>query len=489
MAFRDTEFKKLIRTSGGERRLYPHQLKDDRYTAALRFAVDYYERSVGRPRAELDAAALLEFFGDPKLARGLVACLAQSYRWATPTLRELLGDARADTLASGEIARPADLRARLYTLTNADHDGMLLPEERDPALARLVTQLLPEHPTDAGELLRALYLDAEQERRLERVGPVPTPADLAARYNFQSIDTALRLAERVRLDVADQDALALLRELADAEQLPLLSTDLSATISVPVDPLAGRTRSGRRLARLLTRLLTRHPQALSSGSAKVRIGGSAATLLLEPGLLRVLGGLAKPAGLTAWCPAETEALWRAWGRAYIGGKTGGWRARRDPAPSVTAAGSAQPDLVAIRGQQSVPLWLAASNASALQRRVAALALPHALVIAPEAAGEYGFAAHATPAETVLALTKRLAALVPASQERSPWEQLRRRVQDEGFISAAAAAALLGCTEDQLTERIGRSGADLAVVPEIGVCASAALHELRALLQDRATTGG
>ena len=90
MSFKITDFKKTTRTTDGERLLYPYQIRDDRYTAAIGYAIAYYERMVGRRRAEFEAETLLEFFGDPRLARGLVACLARTYAWREQTFAEAL---------------------------------------------------------------------------------------------------------------------------------------------------------------------------------------------------------------------------------------------------------------------------------------------------------------------------------------------------------------------------------------------------------------
>src|SRR5215212_1205886 len=65
MSFKTNDFKKTTRTTDGERVLYPYQIKDDRFTASIGYAIAYYERMVGRRRGEFEAETLLEFFGDP----------------------------------------------------------------------------------------------------------------------------------------------------------------------------------------------------------------------------------------------------------------------------------------------------------------------------------------------------------------------------------------------------------------------------------------
>src|SRR5687768_14800324 len=118
MAFKATEFKKTTRKSGDDRVLYPYQIRDDRYTAAIGYAIAYYERMVGQRRAQFEADALLEFFGDAKLARGLVACLARTYAWREQTFAEAFGEETAQALWRLGLNSPAALRARLYGLAN-----------------------------------------------------------------------------------------------------------------------------------------------------------------------------------------------------------------------------------------------------------------------------------------------------------------------------------------------------------------------------------
>src|SRR5437773_188552 len=141
MSFKITDFKKTTRTTDGERLLYPYQIRDDRYTAAIGYAIAYYERMVGRRRAEFEAETLLEFFGDPRLARGLVACLARTYAWREQTFAEALGEDTARALWRAGLPTPAALRARLYGLANGRYGGVILPHERAEALEYLCSTL------------------------------------------------------------------------------------------------------------------------------------------------------------------------------------------------------------------------------------------------------------------------------------------------------------------------------------------------------------
>src|SRR5215211_3648269 len=114
MSFKTSDFKKTTRTSDGERVLYPYLIRDDRYTASIGYAIAYYERMVGRRRGEFEVETLLEFFGDPRLARGLVACLARTYAWREQTFADAFGEQVAQLLWRASLATPAALRAKLY---------------------------------------------------------------------------------------------------------------------------------------------------------------------------------------------------------------------------------------------------------------------------------------------------------------------------------------------------------------------------------------
>ena len=56
MSFKTSDFKTTTRTTDGERVLYPYQIKDDRFTASIGYAIAYYERMVGRRRGEFEAS-------------------------------------------------------------------------------------------------------------------------------------------------------------------------------------------------------------------------------------------------------------------------------------------------------------------------------------------------------------------------------------------------------------------------------------------------
>src|SRR5215475_9194304 len=223
MSFKITDFKKTTRASGGERLLYPYQIRDDRYTASIGYAIAYYDRMVGRRRAEFEAETLLEFFGDPRLARGLVACLARTYAWREQTLAEALGDETAQTLWRAGIRSPTELRAKLYGLANGRYGGVILPHERAGAIDFLCARIADEGDQDErrktkdegsdirppspvvrltqAQFERALTLDSEDQHILIKYGTTPEPHEIVALYNYHSLETALCHSELIRLQL------------------------------------------------------------------------------------------------------------------------------------------------------------------------------------------------------------------------------------------------------------------------------------------------
>ena len=97
---------------------------------------------VGRPRHELQAGTLLEFFGDPKLARGIVACLGRSYAWHQQSFEEVLEPETWAAMRDLGLTTPVDLRAHLYRYVNVHHH-VFLPTVGRPVLLEPICAQLP----------------------------------------------------------------------------------------------------------------------------------------------------------------------------------------------------------------------------------------------------------------------------------------------------------------------------------------------------------
>lgn len=587
MAFKTADFKKTSRKSGDGRALYPYQIRDDRYTAAIGYAISYYERMVGRRRAEFEAEALLEFFGDPKLARGLVACLARTYVWRAQSFAEAFGEPTARALWRVGLASPAALRRRLYGLANGRYGGFILPHERPEALQLLCDQIAAEYrqkdqrphadeeprprdedgaagapaaqtddrtsrieqpaqdeahsgssvvrapreqaadptpPADQAapdlrpsssvfcltpeQFERALVLDAEDQHILVKVGPMPTPQELIARYNYHSLETAICHAEHLRLRLRGSIWSIIrsthnltrryrLRYSLSGKPRTLFDEQIDLVLHGGRDALGGWTRAGRRVVRVLLRLLATHPDSLSDGEALVHLGGQTQTLRLDARALAVLGVAAReePPESEAWEEDVAAELQRAWGRAYVGGRTAGWRLRRDPEPIVGAGAVVVPDFTLLRGGERLALCVATgrSAAAALVRDLAQLgSRTPALAVVPGDVAEslpscpVPLATYTgQPGEVIPALVAMLERRHPrhAQPQLTPWQRLERLVAEDGFVGQEAVAALLGSPAEEALQAVRRwGGGGLHVLPGLGVCSPEALNDIRHILE-------
>jgi predicted nuclease of restriction endonuclease-like RecB superfamily len=525
MSFKTNDFKKTTRTTDGQRVLYPYQIKDDRFTASIGYAIAYYERMVGRRRGEFEAETLLEFFGDPRLARGLVACLARTYAWREQTFAEAFGDQVAQLLWRAGLASPAALRAKLYGLANGRYRGVILPHERAEALEFLCEQISLAAGDTQGTRLstaqfeRALALDSEDQHVLVKQGPTPEAHEIIALYNYHSLETALCHAEILRLQLHGP-VWNIIRSAHNLARRYRLRYDISGAPRTLFDErlelaLHGGhdaksashhapTRIGRRIVRALLRLLAAHPNSLDGGEALVHLKGHKLTLKLDRRALQMLGVAAQQSALgadaaisDAWDEDIAATFQKAWGRAYVRGRTAGWRLRRDPEPLVGESAIVVPDFALVRGRERLALCLTTGIATttALTRDLARLGgRAQVLAVVPAHAAEglracpvplasYG----EQPAEAIATLVTTLERRHPRprpEQTLTPWQKLEQLVADEGFVEERAVAALMTCSPEEAARVVQRwGGPTLHVLPGLGVCAPESLDEIRQLIEE------
>ena len=550
MSFKTADFKKTTRTTDGARVLYPYLIRDDRYTASIGYAIAYYDRMVGRRRGEFEVETLLEFFGDPRLARGLVACLARTYAWREQTLAEALGEDTARSLRRAGITSPADLRARLYGLANGRYGGVILPHERAEAIEFLCAKIAGEseprtknqeprtknpEPYEAtrpnakdsasdqsaicdlqsailtpAQFERALTLDSEDQHILVKYGGTPEPQEIVALYNYHSLETALCHSELVRLQLRGPiwnimrsihnlaRRYRLRYEISDAPRT-LFDEQLELTLHGARDAMGSWTRTGRRVVRALLRLLVAHPASLSGGAALVQLRGQRLTCKLDDRALHILGVAARQHvdASEPWEEDIAETFQRAWGRALVGGRTAGWRLRRDPEPLIGHGAVVVPDFALQRGRERLGLCLATgpTTATALMRDLAKLGgRTQALAILPDHVAE-GLRACPAPLATyeqqpadaigaVVALLERKHPRRKPEETLTPWQQLERMVAEEGFVEEHAVAALMSCPPEEAARMVQRwGGPALHVLPGLGVCSPDALGDIRTLIEN------
>jgi hypothetical protein len=337
------------RAGDGDPYIYPRLLRDRAILVSIDVATQYFETMLGEQRRAFDSDTLVNFFGDYKVARGMVASLGRAYRYRTPNVDEIVTQTAARKLARAGRDRPGMLRALLWDEANRDGAGFLAGERRTAVVAATERRFALR----SGELDELLSLDAPEHAILGRLGEVPRPADVLAEYRRSIVAALLAQAERVELTLRRPAAgqLDALRVLADVQRVEV---DLAAeagggrvAVRSHADALGSWTRQGRRVARYVSRLLERTGGLVQDGTATLHLRGRRVRLRLNGETLEALRP--GPESGAGWQPcvgwddaAIAEALGH--GRAASRG-TAGWTARRDPEPRAWAAGALTPDLL------------------------------------------------------------------------------------------------------------------------------------------------
>src|SRR5581483_248971 len=332
-------------------------------------AVEYFESMLGRERGAFDVEALVQLFGDHKVARCLVACLGRSYHFRRRTIGELVPPAAQRRLRRAGLDSPLALRLALFDRINESGTGFLAGSARDATYASIEREL----GLRAGQLEPLLYLDAPEQAVLIRTGTPPRPEDVVAQYNAGVLETLLRHAERIDLAVEGPAAGApvfLRRRCALRGIEARIETGgpaLRLALAGRQDSLGSWARHGRRIARLVMEVAQQVPPARLTGTAVVALRDRRALLVLDEEAMRVLGG-AGPAldwhEESGWTEDDvTAAIAR---RAGARGAV----VRRTFDAQVWEAGVALPELLVQRGEQQ--RWLCIVRSAAQAARLAPL---------------------------------------------------------------------------------------------------------------------
>jgi hypothetical protein len=489
MALRLQDLCKTTRraTGNGLPRLFPRVLGDDRLDPRLGIAIRFFETHLGRSRGEFDAEALIALFGDPRLARGLLRCLARSYRYHDRPLADVLGPERAATLTARGLGTPRDLRALAYGRAN-QAGGFVSPAQRSDFLERLVGDLEPT------ELEQVLWLDAPDQAVLVRHGPVPTAADMRACYNVQVLETLLSTAPESRF--ALRGNLACVQAVAARHRVQASVEGATVTLHGQPDAAGTWIRHGARVARAALMLLS--SGVLGGGTITVQLGERQYAVRLDATLL---GKALPPHCWTA--PASTwgvvDAVVRAIQTLRRRGRLAGWRLRWWPEPLVAAQGLLWPELALHRGATSIgllpldaaPPTVAAGVLGALAERWSCLlcvpqeglcALPANLPVVPcddghlamrLADGLERYGADAAPS----ALPEWLTALIDCARAA-------------GSLAESDLARRLDCAEEDVCARLTpatHTAGDVVYIDGFGLCTATLLEHARTLI-DAETAG-
>ncbi len=258
MSFRLADLKKSVRKTREGHRITPARLEGRSSAFQVEWVLSHFEEHLRRPRRELEPDALLDFLGDARLGRGLLATLAQWYRVRPRSFAEVLGpshpEGRWETPFSEHgLTGPVALRAWLYAAVNESAGGYLDPEG---------AAFFWEHRARAlglrrAELEQLTVLDRPEEAVLVRTGPRPRAADVMSAYNARAHTTLLRSARELHLRC--DAGPALIRSAAQAWAAPLeVDWRLDGSelhLAGKADVFGSWTRHGRRVEMAALELL------------------------------------------------------------------------------------------------------------------------------------------------------------------------------------------------------------------------------------------
>jgi len=491
MAFRQEDFKKTSRKGSGDApaSVYPHQLKDKKTLARLEIAIRTFDGAVGKRRRDMDAQAMTDFFGDPRLARGIVACLGQFYKYETLDFAQAVGRDAAARLGAQGLTRPVEVRADTYAWVNAHANGFLTEAGRAEAYEQLGARFcLSAHQWDS-----LLHGDAEDNQVLSRLGGAPTPADITALYNFHSLDTILRRATAITLHGLGLPAgeAADMRALAKSLGVRAVVSGDGATVTLmeaPPEGAAGAAslfpRRAGRLARCLLHLVGAYATRQTTGWVDAKIGARSFRLALGLDALRALGMPSKRAadGERPMFRRRFEAglaLHKDLLKRRAKGEVNGWRIKRLPDPLVTATGVLLPDFTLSRGAATahVLLCLPSPGTGEGAETPEASILPFPLGRKPLDAAEV--------LARVESATSSLFALAPAGPPAVPADvrALCDRAAREGLVRAADARRTLHLLDESPLIAWVRQCEDPRVryVPGVGLCSQEMVQDMAAAI--------
>ena len=362
---------------------------------------------------------------------------------------------------------------------NERHGGFVT----EAARAACYDALAAEFCLTAQQWDTLLHSDAEDNQILTRLGAVPTPADVAALYNFHSLDTVLKRASQIVL-------LGLSLTAADAAEIRALARALGVKAAASADagtaslcerdlPSILPQRAGR-LGRCLLYLAAAYGSRSTGGYAEARVGGKLFRLTLTTEALRVLGLPAKaaPAAAESKPPFKKrfeagltlhKDLLRETAKRRAAGEGSVWRIKRLPEPDVSAAGVRLPDFLLRRGDSQVRLLLGAEPAAADD-------LTLTLPTGRKALSAADVLARADAAATNLFLLPEAAPPPVPADVRA----LCDRAASEGLVKAADARRTLHLLDDSPLIEWMRLAADPRVrfIPGVGILSESMVTTIR-----------
>jgi hypothetical protein len=361
VSFRIADLKKSVRKGREGYLVTPARLESRQHLFQIEFVLQQFEEHLGRPRRDLDPDMLLDFIGDARLGRGLLATLSQWYRMRARTFPEVLDSSKDDgrrytRLLEHGVGGPVELRAWLYSAANLEGSGYLDPTSEE-VYWRNRTQALGLR-REALELLS--LLDRPEEAVLVRTGPRPHATDVVAAYNARAHSTLLRSAAEVTLLCGGSTAL--IRQAAGLWAEPLgveWSVDAhTLRLSGQADALGCWTRHGRRVERAALELLALPELGVREVKGRLTLAEKECRFQWKDDTLRLLTTSA-PAPLVDTLPQRLDALTLLLRRERERGADANWGVRQGSHLLAAARGTWLPHVELRRGDLS--LYLRASD--------------------------------------------------------------------------------------------------------------------------------
>lgn len=488
------------------RNVYPRLLRDSSLRPRIELAIRYLDGMVGQPRTALDAEVVIRLFGDHKVARCIVACLGATYRHRTQTFTDVLAPDRVACLAEHDIRTPSDLRLWLYTEVAARYPGFVDASERPTCLTEAGNKL----GLSVEEIESLLTLDAPGNAILLRVGPVPTPEEVQARLNYETVGALLANAPQVRLALTRKppqgDAM---RALCEAFSVRAEFGPRELVLRGQQDVFDGWARHGARLVRVLSLLLACGLPARSGEAMIVAPMGDTWRYRLDAEALADLGARAQslfdPRVVLAALDAR-EKLFTQVVAQRRAGEAREWQVRRTVDPLIVG-GEIVPMLgFCQRGNDRVALFAPPLDDAAAARLAVVEQRAPLLALQPEEDGVDVGAPRVTTLpiggngrDAAVALPEVLARATQANAERDAETRLATLLDEArttGVLTEGSLAHRLGCDEEELPERLAASPLaeavaerDLRYVEGFGLCTQAVLERARAASNDVASLRG
>ncbi len=473
MAFRTTDFKKTTRKSKGDApaSLYPHQMRDKKTLARLDIAIRLFDQMVGKRKGDMDAGTLVDFFGDPRLARGVVACLGQYYHYRAPSFAETIGQDAASNLLLAGLSTPMAVRAHTFVWLNSHHHGFVTEGLRAARYGEIAQEFgLTAHHWDA-----LMHLDAEENQLLTCPGSAPCAADIAALYNFHALDTALRRAVSVTLTGLSLTPAQASDIRKAAERLGTKATvsgggSLVTLVPSPADE-SGKRRTSQ-MARAALLLMHAHATRATAGHADAMLGTRRFRVALATDAFRAFGcSLAATQATPAARRLDMgDALHRDLLKLRARGQADGWRIKRLPDPRVSAHEVLLPDFALTRSSRSVLVVLGERAPQDGDAPTISLPLTRAAPDATQLLAQ---------ADTALNNLFTLPAPTPPPVPQDV-RTLCDRAATQGLVRAAEAQRALHLLDEEPLIAWVRQAADPRVryIPGLGLCAEAMVSAIQ-----------